>query len=219
MASNVGGAAWYGSSSPWVYNYYNVAAGNFVVFFLQFDAAVSAVSISSMPGYGPSNTLTAGPVIGDLYCFYGSGGNYYWGISWTGSANVAAVVEDYSGATAVSLTNSATASGTSGTASASLTTDDPGGNLIVAGMGNAAGNTFTATVGTQRQNESSITPRVILLDNSNSSPGSLACTSTLTSCDWDVIIIELRTLILSDHFKSGQRLSLQNRPTGLAVQD
>jgi hypothetical protein len=26
-------------------------------------------------------------------------------------------------------------------------------------------------------------------------------------------------LILSDHFKSGQRLSLQNRPTGLAVQD
>ncbi len=24
---------------------------------------------------------------------------------------------------------------------------------------------------------------------------------------------------LSDHFKSGQRLSLQNRPTGLAVQD
>ncbi len=26
-------------------------------------------------------------------------------------------------------------------------------------------------------------------------------------------------LILSDHFKSGQRLSLQNRPTGLAVRD
>jgi hypothetical protein len=26
-------------------------------------------------------------------------------------------------------------------------------------------------------------------------------------------------LCLSDHFKSGQRLSLQNRPTGLAVQD
>ncbi len=24
---------------------------------------------------------------------------------------------------------------------------------------------------------------------------------------------------LSDHFKSGQRLSLQNRPTGLAVRD
>jgi len=29
----------------------------------------------------------------------------------------------------------------------------------------------------------------------------------------------LRDSILSDHFKSGQRLSLQNRPTGLAVQD
>ncbi len=30
--------------------------------------------------------------------------------------------------------------------------------------------------------------------------------------------LELRSG-LSDHFKSGQRLSLQNRPTGLAVQD
>ena len=29
----------------------------------------------------------------------------------------------------------------------------------------------------------------------------------------------LAGLLLSDHFKSGQRLSLQNRPTGLAVQD
>jgi hypothetical protein len=28
-----------------------------------------------------------------------------------------------------------------------------------------------------------------------------------------------RTFDLSDHFKSGQRLSFQNRPTGLAVQD
>jgi hypothetical protein len=26
-------------------------------------------------------------------------------------------------------------------------------------------------------------------------------------------------LTVSDHFKSGQQLSLQNRPTGLAVQD
>jgi hypothetical protein len=25
--------------------------------------------------------------------------------------------------------------------------------------------------------------------------------------------------VLSDHFKSGQRLSVQNRPTGLAVRD
>ena len=29
----------------------------------------------------------------------------------------------------------------------------------------------------------------------------------------------LQIAFLSDHFKSGQRLSLQNRPTGLAVQD
>ncbi len=28
-----------------------------------------------------------------------------------------------------------------------------------------------------------------------------------------------KEMFLSDHFKSGQRLSLQNRPTGLAVQD
>jgi len=28
-----------------------------------------------------------------------------------------------------------------------------------------------------------------------------------------------RYIVLSDHFKSGQQLSLQNRPTGVAVQD
>ena len=32
-------------------------------------------------------------------------------------------------------------------------------------------------------------------------------------------ILEPSRFSLSDHFKSGQRLSLQNRPTGLAVQD
>ncbi|MGB6989875.1 MAG: hypothetical protein WBD89_11625, partial [Candidatus Sulfotelmatobacter sp.] len=31
--------------------------------------------------------------------------------------------------------------------------------------------------------------------------------------------LEIKPVILSDHFKSGQQLSLQNRPTGLAVQD
>ncbi len=31
--------------------------------------------------------------------------------------------------------------------------------------------------------------------------------------------LDEETFALSDHFKSGQRLSLQNRPTGLAVRD
>ena len=32
-------------------------------------------------------------------------------------------------------------------------------------------------------------------------------------------LLQTRPLALSDHFKSGHQLSLQNRPTGLAVQD
>jgi len=33
------------------------------------------------------------------------------------------------------------------------------------------------------------------------------------------IIVIVSAMALSDHFKSGQQLSLQNRPTGLAVRD
>jgi hypothetical protein len=99
----------------------------------------------------------------------------------------------YGGATGISLTNYATAYGTGTTATASLTTDDPTGNLIVAGMANVTSNNFTATVGTSRVAETSVAARVALLDNS--SAGSLACTSTVTSCAWDVILLELRFAI------------------------
>jgi hypothetical protein len=37
--------------------------------------------------------------------------------------------------------------------------------------------------------------------------------------DWLKDHLHPATDVLSDHFKSGQRLSHQNRPTGLAVQD
>jgi hypothetical protein len=36
---------------------------------------------------------------------------------------------------------------------------------------------------------------------------------------WRAVEDKLKPFSLSDHLKNGQRLSLQNRPTGLAVQD
>jgi hypothetical protein len=196
MPTPVGGSTFNASSTTsLMYNYYYATAGNVIVFFLQFSGAVSGVTV--VPHYA-GTTLTAGPVVGNLYCFYGTvsgSSQYYWDIAWTGTASLGVACEEYSGATQFSPTNYATASGTSGSASASLTTDDAGGNMIVAGMGNTSSNAFTASVGTQRQQENSVAEQVILLDNSDSSPGSLACTATLTSCAWDVILLELRFVI------------------------
>jgi hypothetical protein len=116
-------------------------------------------------------------------------------INWTGSANMGAALEEYGGTTQASPTVRATASGTSGTASVSVTTDDAAGNMVVAGLGDASANAITVTTGTQRQQNSSNGCRIALVDNSDSSPGSLTCDGTLTSSAWDAIIVELRFVL------------------------
>jgi hypothetical protein len=180
-----------------LFNYYSATAGNFVILFLEFDAAVSAVSVTPYSPYASGMIVTAGPSIGNFYSFIAQivGTSPYYMFNWTGSANLGVALEEYHGATKVSPTNYATATATSGTATASLTTDDSGGNMIVGGFGNAASNSFTATVGTLRQQNTSNACRCALIDNSNGSPGSLSCTATLTSSLWDVILLELRYLI------------------------
>ena len=199
LPSPVGGASFQTSSAvtSLLNQYYYPTVGNFVVLFLQFSAAVTGLTVFN--GATGGTVLTPGPVINNMYSFYGIASNtgsfYYWSASWTGSAYLGMTIEEYNlakAATGFSPTNYATASGTSGTASISLTTDDAAGNLIVCGFGNASNNAFTATVGTERQQSTTYTARCQLLDNSNVSPGSLSCTSTLTSSAWDAIALELR---------------------------
>jgi NADPH-dependent 2,4-dienoyl-CoA reductase/sulfur reductase-like enzyme len=55
--------------------------------------------------------------------------------------------------------------------------------------------------------------QVIIVDRRDVGMGSTMASTAILSYEPDV------HLLLSDHFKSGQRLSPQNRPTGLAVWD
>ncbi len=200
MATPVGGTTWYTSSptTSLLFQSYSGTSGNVAIIFVQFDAAVTGFTVTPYSGYSSGMSITPGPVIGNLYCFIIEFVSYspYFMFNWTGSANMGVVLEEYSGVTAVSATNYVTTSGTSGTASDSLNTDDAGGNTIVAGMGNITSDSFTATTGTVRQQETSSSDVIVaLLDNSNSSPGSLTVAASLTSTAWDMILVELRYII------------------------
>lgn len=200
VATPVGGTTWYTSSptTSLLYQTYSATFGNYMVLFVQFDTAVTGFTITPYSAYANGMVVTAGPVIGNLYCFIIQSVSYspYFMFNWTGSANMGVVLEEYSTVTQASSTNFITTSGSSGTASDSLTTDDAGGNTIVAGMGNITSDSFTATTGTLRQQETSSSDVVVaLLDNSNSSPGSLTVAASLTSTAWDMILIELRFVI------------------------
>lgn len=201
MPTPVGGAT-FNTSSPTTsltFNYYPGSVGNFVILFLLFDGPVSAVAVTPYSAYAAGMSVTPGPVVGNLYSFIVQYVGYspYLMFNWTGSATLGVALEEYSGTTQVSPTNYATASGTSGTASVSLTTDDVDGNVVVAGLGDAANNALTVTTGTQRQQNSSNTCRIAVVDNTDvgSPPGSLTCDATLTSSAWDAIIFELRYVI------------------------
>jgi hypothetical protein len=199
-ATPVGGTTWYTSSpaTSLLYQSYSGTYGNWAIMFVQFDAAVTGFTVTPYSAYAAGMNVIAGPVVGNLYCFFVQFISYspYLMFNWTGSANMGVVLEEYSGVTQVSSTNSATTSGTSGTASDSLTTDDASGNTIVAGMGNITSDSFTATTGNLRQQETSSSDVIVaLLDNTNSSPGSLTVAASLTSTAWDMILVELRYVI------------------------
>lgn len=201
MPTPVGGTTWYTSSptTSLLYKNYSGTSGNVAIMFVQFDAAVTGFTVTPYSGYASGLNIIAGPVVGNLYCFIIQFLSYspYFMFNWTGSANLGVAIEEYSGATQVSPTNHATASGTSGTASISLTTDDADGDVVVAGLANASSNALTVTTGTQRQQNTSNDCVVALVDNTDvgSPPGSLTCAATLTSSAWNAIIFELRYVI------------------------
>ena len=197
MPTPIGGANFQTSSATTslLFNYYPPTKGNLVVIFLEFSAAITGLTVTDYFGY---TTYIAGPSVNNFYCFYAivqNSNSYYTQINWTGSAFLGMTIEEYSAVTSISATVFGTASGNSGTATISLTTDGASGNVIVAGFGNSSSNAFTSTVGTQRQQSTTYTARAQSVDNSNGSPGSLTCTSTLTSSPWDAIALELVFLI------------------------
>lgn len=199
MPTSVGGTTFNTGSATTslLYNYYGGTSGNMAVLFLLFDAAVTGVAVTAYSPYAANMSISAGPHIGNMYCYFVQWIGYspYLMFNWTGSANLGVALEEYSGMTGVSATVHATASGSSGTAAVSVTTDDAAGDVVIAGLANAYNNAITVTTGTQRQQNSSNTCRVAVVENSTGSPGNVTCDGTLTSSAWDAIIVELRYVI------------------------
>jgi nitrogen fixation protein FixH len=174
---------------------YSPAAGNRVVLWIDTGVAVGSLACAD----NNSNSLTAGPVktngVGiNLAGFYGvaiTGATGYT-CTWTTSTTAAVVVEDYSGSSSFNASLAGnTASGTSTSATITVTTEDSN-DWVVCGISDGI-NALTVTVGNSRQATTGGASKTVLLDNTVVSPGSVTCTATLTSSAWAAAVIELRT--------------------------
>lgn len=168
---------------------YSPTAGNTLVLLLNTSAAITALTVQDSHG----NNLTAGPVQGNLRMFYQFGVPATvtgYTASWTTAVQVSIAVEEYSGVGGVN-TNFAANHTSATSASASIVTAIvAANNWIVAGFGEGA-NSFTTTVGTNRQNTTASSARVELQDNTSASIGNVTNTATLPSSAWTAVSIEL----------------------------
>lgn len=168
--------------------------GNSVVLFFDSAVAVSALGCAD----NNSNALAAGPTKTNTGINYASftgtaiaGANAYT-CTWTTSTGASITGEDYSGVLSLNTALSGnTASGSSGTASITVTTEDAN-DWIVFGLVDGA-NTLTTTVGSERQNQSTTGQKQVLVDNTSATPASVTGTATMTTTTWAAIAIELRT--------------------------
>lgn len=165
---------------------YSPTNGNTVVLFVNTGGAVTALTVQD----SGSHALSAGPVQGNLACFYytAGAGVTSFTASWTTSQQVGIALEEYSGASVNTSFSSNHASGFS----ASDTISIPivvANNWIVSAL--ASANTITGTVGNQRQQITASTARITIVDNTSASIGNVTCTGTLTSASWAAVGLEL----------------------------
>lgn len=166
---------------------YTATNGNIVVVFVNVSTAVTGLAVKD----NNNVALSAGPVQGNLACFYytATGGPTSFTATWTTNAQASIAVEEYSGAAAVNTNFSANHNnGTSATATITIPITATN-NWIVCGLGSA--NTITGSVGNQRQQTTASTARVTLMDNTSGSIGNVTCSGTLTSAAWAAVGVEL----------------------------
>lgn len=172
---------------------YSPTPGNIVCLFLSGSVAISNVSVVDSNG----NSLAAGTVAGGLvFPFYytATTGVTSFTASWTTTATVNIVLEEYSGAIGgvnASLAGN-TATGVGTTATITVTTQD-NNDWVVAGLA-AINQVITITVGNQRQASASGASKLKLADNTVASAGSVSITGTLTSATWAIALLELRSV-------------------------
>lgn len=189
---------------------YSPTLGNTAVVFFMAGGAVTSLVVKD----NLNNTLTAGPMSGNLAGFYQfpvpSGVTSYIA-TWLTSQQCSLAVEEYSGVGAVQSTF-VIASGNSTTDTITVPIVAVN-NWIVCGLGSA--NTLTATVGNSRQSTTTSTGRVNLMDNTSGVIGNVVCTATLTSAAWNAVGMEFGGVGLS---VADQDLHLViTRPTNLSA--
>ena len=171
---------------------YTATAGNIVIATFNTGAGYTGLTVKDNHG----NSLTAGPTIGQLASFYytvPAGGATSFVAAWTTSRQASLIVAEYSGVDAVNAALAGnTNSGTSATASITVTPDEAG-DFIVAALSNQVPVTMTGSVGNTRQNvPGPVTAPQILMDTTGGT-----CSATLTSNAWDAVAIGLRPTLIS----------------------
>lgn len=170
---------------------YSPTNGNTMVVFVMTGGAVTGLTVQD----SAANLLSAGPVSGNLACFYQlniPAAITSYTANWTTGQQASICIEEYSGAAAIDLNFSGNvAAATSGTASLSIAI--PGANdWIVCGAADNASNTLTVATGNSRQKTTTSTTRLILMDNTSATAGtSVTCSATLTSSAWNEVGITL----------------------------
>ena len=141
---------------------YLPTAGNATVLFFSTGSAITGLVVKD----NLNNTLSAGPSSGNTASFYQypvPAGVTSYTATWTTARQSSFAVEEYSGVTAVNAALSGnTASGSSNTATLTLT-DDEAGDITVFGFGSL--NILTATAGTELHTISSSTARLTTVAN------------------------------------------------------
>jgi hypothetical protein len=153
-----------------------VTAGNIVVLFIVFSGAVSSLVVKD----NNNVALTAASSQPNLFCYYYTAGSGVTSFTatWTTAVQVSMAVEEYSGAAGVDNNFTFHNSGSSTTPTQAI-------QLIAANdwavCGLAASNTITGTVGNQRQQTTTSSARLTLMDNTAASITSVSCTGSMAS--------------------------------------
>lgn len=172
---------------------YAPTAGNIVIVTVGTSgtSAMTCADSSNNPlTPGPSKTNT---VICNTFYYTAASGITGFTASWTTGSPVNIAVAEYSGVSSVNANLAGnTASGTSTTATITVTTQDSNDWIVGGEVSNTQ--VITQTVGTARETIGTAAPKLKIADNTVAAAGAVSLTGTLTSAAWAIAVIELRTV-------------------------
>jgi|SRR5271157_394610 len=182
---------------------YSPTAGNCAVLFFITGGTSSGLTVQD----NLSNTLTAGPTatlpsqgtgsgiptLASFYQFPVPAGVTSYTANWTTARQASLVVEEYTNVVAVNASLSGNSAAGTGTTVSITVTTLLNNAWIVGGLADDNSQTPTGTVGNQRQQTTTPTGRIVLVDNTVVLVGSVTCTATVgSSSPWGAVALQLQ---------------------------